>query len=63
MSDFDLSDWRRDLEASMRAGDWLHVGLLLDRLEGEWDDLAEAAALWPDTEDDGAKPAAEASPG
>ena len=48
MSEFDLQDWRRDLEASMRSADWRHVGVLLDRLMDEFGYLDAEADYWLD---------------
>lgn len=46
MSDFDIQDWRRDLEHSIQKGEASHIRLLLDRIEQEWDSLAGEADYW-----------------
>jgi hypothetical protein len=48
MSDFDIKDWRRDLEQSIQKGEALHIRLLLDRIEQEWDFLDGEADYWMD---------------
>ncbi len=48
MSDFDIKDWRRDLEQSIQKGEALHIRLLLDRIEQEWDFLDGEAGYWMD---------------
>ncbi len=48
MSDFDIKDWRRDLEDAMRANDQTHIGIMLDRLEREWEAIDGEADYWLD---------------
>jgi hypothetical protein len=32
----DFAEWRADVVAALKAGDVLHLSLLLDRMEDEW---------------------------
>jgi hypothetical protein len=34
---FDIKEWRRELVDAIRQNDGMHIVLLLDRIEAEWD--------------------------
>jgi hypothetical protein len=35
----DFAEWRAEVVAALKAGDVLHLSLLLDRMEEEWRDM------------------------